>query len=156
MTKLLVASGLSNGSYISSVEVIDLSASALPCQYLPNFPLNVAWPMGGLFNNNIPLICGGFDGTVSLNIFHIPLRTFVTILGLGVSTVKSNWDWEHLFKSVVIFLTVQTLLLYGLVLKCWLIPREILTRKNFKQISTFKYFVISIEPELSQRMFLVP
>jgi hypothetical protein len=79
MTKLLVASGLSNGSYISSVEVIDLSASALPCQYLPNFPLNVAWPMGGLFNNNIPLICGGFDGTVSLTLFHIPLRTFVNM-----------------------------------------------------------------------------
>ena len=60
--KLLVATGfpLSNGKHI---EVIDILNPNVICEPKQNYPLEVYGATGNLIRNNIPLICGGWDGT---------------------------------------------------------------------------------------------
>ena len=61
LSKLLVATGLTNGSFLSNIEIIDLSASASICNDLPDFPFKMTYARGGLFDKKTPVICGGLD-----------------------------------------------------------------------------------------------
>ena len=60
--KLLVATGfpLNNGKHI---EVIDILNPNSICEPKQNYPLEVYGATGSLIKNDIPLICGGWDGT---------------------------------------------------------------------------------------------
>ena len=63
MTKLLVGTGY-NGSHLASVEIIDLSSQKIVCQDLPEFPQEVALPLGGFYDLKNAMICGGWTGKV--------------------------------------------------------------------------------------------
>ncbi len=60
-TKLLVANGYNAGD-LNSIEVIDFSTELKTCNDLPNFPVKSRAQMGGLFNQTLPMICGGAEG----------------------------------------------------------------------------------------------
>lgn len=72
LTKLLVANGL-NGSYLSNVEIIDLSPHKTYCQDLPEFPLKIFAQIGGFYDFKTPILCGGWDGHVTYFAFSIQL-----------------------------------------------------------------------------------
>ena len=63
MTKLLVGTGV-NGSYLTSVEIIDLTSQKTVCQDLPEFPKSVGLTFGGYHDLTNPIICGGWTGEV--------------------------------------------------------------------------------------------
>ena len=59
MTKLLVATG----NYLKSVEIVNLDGEEpnLVCDNLPDLPLGLEGATGNLFEDEIPIICGGND-----------------------------------------------------------------------------------------------
>ncbi len=59
MTKLLVATG----NYLKSVEIINLDPEKpkLVCDDLPDLPLGLEGATGNLFEDEIPIICGGYN-----------------------------------------------------------------------------------------------
>ena len=59
MTKLLVATG----NYLKSVEIVNLDGEKpnLVCDNLPDLPLGLEGATGNLFEDEIPIICGGND-----------------------------------------------------------------------------------------------
>ena len=63
MTKLLVGTGV-NGSYLTSVEIIDLTSQKTVCQDLPEFPQEVNYALGGFYDLTNAMICGGWTGKV--------------------------------------------------------------------------------------------
>ena len=42
-------------------EVIDLVNPNVSCQNLANFPINVSFAFGGLLEDKVPLVCGGYN-----------------------------------------------------------------------------------------------
>ena len=68
--KLLISTGypLSNG--VPS-EVIDLENPSNICENLPDFPITVEGSVGGLIQNDIPLICGGWNITHNMKCYSI-------------------------------------------------------------------------------------
>ena len=72
MTKLLVANGL-NGSYLSNVEIIDLSSQKSVCEDLPEFPMKIIQQVGGFYDFKTPILCGGWTGNVTYFAFSIQL-----------------------------------------------------------------------------------
>ena len=64
-TKLLIGTGNNNSRQLNNIEIIDLETSSTSCQDLPNFPRSVQNAIGGLIFDKHPIICGGFDNTIS-------------------------------------------------------------------------------------------
>jgi hypothetical protein len=63
MTKLLIGTGY-NGSFLTNVEIVDLSSQKTVCQDLPNYPQEIGWTLGGFYDLTMPMICGGWTGKV--------------------------------------------------------------------------------------------
>ena len=59
LTKLVVATG---GNSLKSIEVVNLDGSYpnLTCDNLQDYPLGITGAIGHLYQEKIPLICGGF------------------------------------------------------------------------------------------------
>jgi hypothetical protein len=62
MTKMLVGLGDTKEGRTDTIEVIDLESASTTCSVLPNFPLALKGPMGGLAFQDKPMICGGDFG----------------------------------------------------------------------------------------------
>ena len=73
MTKLLVANG-HNGSFLSNVEIIDLSSQKTYCQDFPEFPMKIVEQSGGFYDFKTPILCGGWTGKVIIQIYFGRLR----------------------------------------------------------------------------------
>ena len=64
-SKVLIATG-SPWSTSVLTEVIDLADESTSCEALGDFPIQVSSASGGLINDRLPLICGGFgEGVIS-------------------------------------------------------------------------------------------
>ena len=63
MSKFLVSTGYTSWR---TTEIIDLSNEEVTCQDLGNYPLDIAEGVG-LNIGSFPVICGGFDGSGSIN-----------------------------------------------------------------------------------------
>ena len=63
MSKFLVSTGYTSWR---TTEIIDLSNEEVTCQDLENYPLDIAEGVG-LNIGSFPVICGGFDGSGSIN-----------------------------------------------------------------------------------------
>jgi hypothetical protein len=64
MTKLLVATGQISGTFLASVEIINLDDPNLICDNLPDLAVSIIAPTGQLFAKQQPIICGGV-GSIS-------------------------------------------------------------------------------------------
>jgi len=56
--KVLIVTG---GPYPKKTKIIDLKENKLVC-FLPDFPIQMAYGVGGIVDGEIPMICGGWNG----------------------------------------------------------------------------------------------
>ena len=84
MTKLLVGTGY-NGTFLSNVEIVDLSSEKTVCQDLPEFPRLIDEQIGGFHDLTTPILCGGWTGTVKLFLLFFP------VVILGIVSFGAQW-----------------------------------------------------------------
>ena len=60
----MISTGFPSNTSVLS-EVVDLADESITCDALGDFPVQVAAASGGLINNSLPLICGGWNGSYS-------------------------------------------------------------------------------------------
>ena len=58
--KLIITTGYPRDIGIHS-EVIDIVHSNITCKSLPYFPVHISQAFGGVLENNIPIVCGGWS-----------------------------------------------------------------------------------------------
>ena len=82
MTKLAVAIG---GNFLKSIEVVNLDGSIpnIACDNLQDYPLGITGAIGHLYQEKIPIICGGFLNEGMLcNCFEFKNGTWNAMAGL--------------------------------------------------------------------------
>ena len=82
LTKLVVATG---GNYLKSIEVVNLDESYpnITCDNLQDYPFGVTGAVGQLYQEKIPIICGGFFNERKLcNCFEFENGTWNAMAGL--------------------------------------------------------------------------
>lgn len=65
LTKLAVLTGFNNGKYTSRVFVKDLEEPNKVCKFLPDTPAKAYSVSGILFNDSVPMFCGGFGNDLN-------------------------------------------------------------------------------------------
>ena len=106
MTKLAVATG---GNFLKSLEVVNLDGSIpdITCDNLQDYPLGITGAIGHLYQEKIPLICGGFSNNVILcNCFQFENGAWNAKAGL-IQCVRSAVAFSLNYESN------QTLLVTG-------------------------------------------
>ena len=66
----MVATGFPRAHSVKT-EVIDLADETTTCEALEDHPIEVNMASGGLLNDRVPLICGGFEGVNRLIVCYI-------------------------------------------------------------------------------------